>query len=630
MWPLPMRRPGPPGGLPYALFLPRGVCPSVGEGERVADARLPGYVERPERRRLAVCLAVLLALFLIQPTAAWANYDVTIDAPRALKKLLKQNLNLSRFSKRKDIDAEQLRFLVTAAPQQARELVQTQGYFTPVISTDLRLAKGKSDKSSVTLRVQPGPQTTISTVDLSFNGAVQSEAPDRALAARAAWPLQPGDPFSQSAWDDAKRASLAVLQAKRYLGARIVHSEAKIDPRTHSAALSVEYGSGPTFHLGPIKVSGTKRYPEFIVDHVNPLHEGEIYDAARIQTLQRQIQNTPYYASVAVDVSADPAQAAAAPVSVNLNEYQYHSVRAGVGYTTDRGARVEGAYSYNNVFNRAYVFTITGRLEQESQYGSVQLSMPPDSKAYTNSVLASYTRTDTEGTVIYSLRTGFQRARSLQNYDYSYSLLYYQDRLEQNSGAPTVSRALVPAWAWARRNVDDPMFPRSGNLIGAEAGFAVKGALSDATFVRLYAHGRQYFPLGRRDLLLLRAELGGVFSNAASLRIPATLLFRTGGATTVRGYGYDSIGNNVDGSVLPTKYLITAGAEYQHWFTHDWGAAVFYDAGTASDTWSERRFYQGVGVGARWRSPVGPLNVDIGYGLQNRSIRPYLTLGVAF
>ncbi|MCP1116497.1 autotransporter assembly complex protein TamA [Robbsia andropogonis] len=611
MWPLPVRL--APSG--WAACVWRRIRPSG----RASDAGARSGVRGVHIRLLALCFAYA--------PAAWANYDVDIVAPHSLKKLLKQNLNLSRFSKRKDIDAEQLRFLVTAAPQQARELVQTRGYFTPVISTDLRTDDGKS---SVTLRVAPGPQTTVSEVNLSFTGAVQTEAPDRALAARVAWPLKPGDPFSQSSWDDAKKASLTVLQAKRYLGARIVHSEAKIDPRTHTAVLNVEYGSGPTFHLGPIKVNGVKRYPEFIVDHVNPLHEGEIYDATRIQTLQRQIQNTPYYASVAVDVAADPAQAAAAPVSVSLNEYQFHSVRAGVGYTTDRGARVEGAYSYNNVFNRAYVFTITGRLEQKSQYGSVQLSMPPDSKGYTNSALASYTRTDTEGTVIYSLRTGFQRTRSLQFYDYSYSLLYYQDRLEQNSGPPTVSRALLPAWAWARRNVDDPMFPRSGNLIGAEAGFAVKGALSDATFLRLYAHGRQYVPLGRRDLLLFRAELGGVFSNAPSYRIPATLLFRTGGATSVRGYGYDSIGNDVAGSVLPTKYLITGGVEYQHWFSHDWGAAVFYDVGTASDTWDERRFYQGVGIGARWRSPVGPLNVDVGYGIQNRSIRPYLTLGVAF
>jgi translocation and assembly module TamA len=604
----------------FAYLLGRGVWPYL-RFDRLRGLRHSGRAIRA----VAVCVGSL-GLLLAAP-AARAAYSVDIDAPYTLKKLLKQNLDLARFAKRKDIGDDQLNFLVTAAPQQARELVQTRGYFTPVVQTDVRVSNGKKD---ITLSVTPGPRTTIDSVDLRFTGPVTTEAPAREIATRLAWTLQKGDPFVQSEWDSAKQAALKVLRAERYLGARIVHSEASIDPRTHRAALTVEFASGPTFRLGPIAISGTRRYPQDIIEHVDPLHVGEIYNAARIQELQRQVQSTPYYASVAVDVASDPKLAAAAPVSVKVNEYQFHSVRAGVGYTTDLGARIEGAYSYNNVFNRGYVFTISGRFEQKSQYGSMQLSMPPDTKAYTNSLLTSYTRTDDEGTVIYSLRVGVQRMRTLQFYDYTYSLMYYQDRLEQNVGPPTVSRALVPSWAWGRRNVDDPVFPRRGNLVSVEAGFAVKGALADATFGRIYGRARQYFPIGRNDLVLLRTELGGVFSSASSLRIPATLLFRAGGATSVRGYGYQSIGNDVSGSVLPTKYLITGGAEYQHWFTRDYGAALFYDVGTASDTWSERRFYQGVGIGARWRSPVGPINIDLAYGIQNRSIRPYLTLGVAF
>ena len=125
----------------------------------------------------------------------------------------------------------------------------------------------------------------------------------------------------------------------------------------------------------------------------------------------------------------------------------------------------------------------------------------------------------------------------------------------------------MPAWSWTRRNTDDPLFPRRGNLIHVEAGFAVKGVLTDQTFIRGYARGQQYLPIGKEDLVLIRAELGGVFTSGSSSGIPASLLFRAGGSNSVRGYGYQSIGNNVDGSVLPTKYLVTASAEYQHWFT---------------------------------------------------------------
>ncbi|WP_080492188.1 autotransporter assembly complex protein TamA [Burkholderia ubonensis] len=572
-------------------------------------------------RILAGCLAALAAL------PAWAKYDVEIDAPRAVRKLLKSHLDIARFGKRDDVSDDQFDFLVTATPQQVRDLTATEGYFSPVVRTDVRTRDGKR---SVQIAVDPGPQTVVSSVDLTFNGPVGSEDPKQEAATRFAFSLKTGEPFTQAGWDAAKGAALRQLQSRRYLGAKITASEARVDPRTQRATLAVTFDSGPTFTIGKVDVEGVRRYPEKIVTNVNPLSEGEIYDVQRITELQRQLQNTPYYASVAIDVGNDTEKPDQTPVHVKVSEYPYNSVRGGVGYATDTGPHIQGAYTYLDTFGAAWPLTVSGRLDQIQQYGQVQLSMPPGPRAWTNSVLASYTNTDVSDTRIYSARVGVQRTRTGQYIDYAYSLMFYQDRLKQNGAGPTMSRALVPQWAWTRRNVDDPLFPRSGNLIHAEAGFAIKNVLTDQTFIRGYARGQQYVPIGKRDLFVFRAELGGVFTSGSSTGVPASLLFRAGGSNSVRGYGYQSIGNSVAGSVLPTKYLTTGTAEYQHWFNRDWGAATFFDVGTATDAWGEKVFYKGVGVGARWRSPVGPINVDLAYGLRNHSVRPYLTLGIAF
>jgi translocation and assembly module TamA len=482
----------------------------------------------------------------------------------------------------------------------------------------------------VRVMVDPGPRTTVSSVSLTFRGPVTTEDVKQENAARFAFSLHEGDPFTQSDWDDAKDSALKALQARRYLGAKISRSEARVDPRAHDAQLSVTFDSGPTFTMGKLDVSGPRRYPERIIENVNPISPGEVYDVQRVTELQRQLQNTPYYASVAIDVGNDVDKPLDTPIHVKVSEYPYNSVRGGVGYSTDTGAHIQGSYSYLDTFGAAWPFSVDGRIDQIQQYGQVTLAMPPGSRGWTNSALVSYSTTNVSDTRIYSLRAGVQRTRTSQYIDYAYSILYYQDRLDQNVAAPTTSRALVPAWSWTRRNTDDPLFPRSGNLIHVEAGFAVKGVLTDQTFIRAYARGQQYIPVATRDLLLFRAELGGVFTSGPSSGVPASLLFRAGGSNSVRGYGYESIGNNVGGSILPTKYLVTATSEYQHWFNHDWGAAAFFDIGTATDTWGEKVFYPGVGVGARWRSPVGPVNIDIAYGIRNNSWRPYLTLGIAF
>ncbi|GLU35427.1 autotransporter assembly complex protein TamA [Trinickia caryophylli] len=588
---------------------------------------------RPTERRWGVRLArgwraVAVGLaFCTMALPAAAKYRVDIDAPRPIRKLLEQHLDLARFAKREDISDDQFQFLVTATPEQVRDLVATEGYFSPVVRTDVRAVEGKRD---VTVHVDPGPRTEVTSVDLKFEGPVTSEEPARENAARFAFSLRTGDPFTQSSWSDAKAAALKALQTRRYLGAKIARSEARIDPRKRTAALSVTFASGPTFTLGPLDISGVRRYPREIVTNVNPLSVGEFYDSNRIAELQRQMQNTPYYASVAIDVDSDVDKPHETPIHVKVSEYPYNSVRGGVGYATDTGAHVQGAYSYLNMFGAAWPLSVQGRLDQIQQYGQIQLSMPPGQRGWVNSALASYTSTDVSDTHIYSARIGLQRTRTAQFIDYAYSLQYYIDRLDQNAAGPVTSRALVPQWSWTRRNVDDPLFPRSGNLLHAEAGFALKSVASDASFLRGYARGVQYVPVGKRDLVLVRAELGGVFTSGSSSDIPASLLFRAGGSNSVRGYGFQSIGNNVSGSVLPTKYLLTATAEYQHWFSHNWGAAVFYDIGTATDTWHERTFFPGAGIGARWRSPVGPINLDLAYGLRNKSVRPYLTLGIAF
>ena len=94
----------------------------------------------------------------------------------------------------------------------------------------------------------------------------------------------------------------------------------------------------------------------------------------RVAELQRQLQNTPYFASVAIDVDNDPAKPVDTPVHVKVSEFPYNSIRGGVGYSTDNGPLVQGSYSYLDTFGKAWPFTVEGRADQTQQYGQIQLA----------------------------------------------------------------------------------------------------------------------------------------------------------------------------------------------------------------------------------------------------------------
>ena len=62
----------------------------------------------------------------------------------------------------------------------------------------------------------------------------------------------------------------------------------------------------------------------------------------------------------------------------------------------------------------------------------------------------------------------------------------------------------------------------------------------------------------------------------------------------------------------------------------DWESTVFIDAGAVANGTTEFKPKVGVGVGARWKSPVGPLQIDVAYGVDVQRLRLHLNVGFNF
>ena len=107
-------------------------------------------------------------------------------------------------------------------------------------------------------------------------------------------------------------------------------------------------------------------------------------------------------------------------------------------------------------------------------------------------------------------------------------------------------------------------------------------------------------------------------------------MFRTGGDTSIRGFAYQGIGVQKGAAIVGGRVLGVASAEYIQWLTPKWGAAIFYDTGDAADGLQDFKLKHGYGLGVRWRSPVGPLNLDVAYGKEAKAYRLHFSIGVAF
>src|SRR5699024_2814083 len=115
-----------------------------------------------------------------------------------------------------------------------------------------------------------------------------------------------------------------------------------------------------------------------------------------------------------------------------------------------------------------------------------------------------------------------------------------------------------------------------------------------------------------------------------STRIPDDFGYRTGGSGSIRGYRYFGIGEHVHKSVIGTRALAVASIEYTHYLNDTLGVAYFVDAGDAAPGFDEMRLHVGYGVGARIKTPAGPIFLDVAYGQRDRKLRLHFSLGMAF
>jgi translocation and assembly module TamA len=199
-------------------------------------------------------------------------------------------------------------------------------------------------------------------------------------------------------------------------------------------------------------------------------------------------------------------------------------------------------------------------------------------------------------------------------------------------------RALVPSVDWSLRRADQAMHPRRGDYLRLGLRGALDGLGSNLSFWQARLGGVFIRPWGE-DRIILRGDLGytdadtvrvAALAGVAFNQLPDLYEFRTGGARSVRGYGFETL--LPEDSLTGGKHLAVASLEYEKALFSDWSAALFLDAGNAFNDIGEVDLKQGAGVGVRWRSPVGLVRLDLAVPLSEADdpLQVYLTIGPEF
>ncbi|AVO51111.1 outer membrane protein assembly factor [Melaminivora suipulveris] len=588
-------------------------------------------------------------------------FALHVEAPdKDVREYLARHMQLQRFAHLPDLQDEELRRLLGAAEADVRELLATLGYFSPEITVALtdNPAPGAGERSdtparTITVSVQPGERTQIASTAISVLGSDAPERPDAALLARRqaqlqrSFGLQPGAPFTQRDWDDAKSQGLRQLQTDRYALARVEKSRADVDADRARADLSVQYAPGPDLRFGPVQIQGDERYDPEGARRIARVPVGAPYSEQSLLDAQQRLASSGYYDAVFLTLNTDAidrdAAEAAVPVTAQVREAPLQKAVFGVGLSTDSGPRLSLEHTHNRLPGIGWRALSKLEFDRKHKLISTDWTALPSEDGWRWFTGLQLQRETTGDYEVNSSRVRAGRTKSSDHIDRSY-FLQFDTASSQGENPPPSSSALTANYGWTGRYFNDNNNPTRGWGLAAELGAGMTLRPERDPFTRVLLRWQSFIDTGRVDVgegirrnsrISLRLEGGAVLARGGAA-IPVTQLFLTGGDTTVRGYGWRRIGARTDhGTLYGGRYLTVGSVEWQRPITirgnrMDFESATFIDVGAVADKVGDLRPRVGIGAGLRWKSPVGPLQADLAYGVRERQLRLHLRLGYTF
>lgn len=620
----------------------------------------------PVRLTFAACC--LLAALPVE-AATVTRIDVTgLPAPMMTENV-RLALSLSD-AVGKDVSARRLAYLLREAEAETREALEPFGYYAPVIviqrsdratavatdasvspaaaGTDTEINTGSeagrgADSTadartraartlSVSIRVDPGQPVRIRGFDVGVDGDAGDD--NAVLKALSDFAPRQGHVLDHTLYDASRRRVSRQLAAHGYFDADFAQRKVEVTRADHAADIALRWTSGARYALGEVTIT---QAPNAIINDallrkLVDWDSGDPFDEAKLEKLRRSLVSLDYFGMVEVlpqpeQAQQDPAQRKRVRVQVNLTPAPRSIYTAGASYGTESGAGVRLGAEQRYLNTRGH--KALAQLDYARKRKTLTLQYRVPAFAWLDGWFsASLQAADEQTDALDTRRVEFVASRSGQFNDHlnlvasAHVLRERWNFISPNRPVPVFQYAsfAFPSLRAEYIDVDNRLAPRrgGGGTLTMRGG---KGSADrDATFAQLHATAQWFRGFDADTRLIVRGEAGHTFTNQL-VQLPPSLRYYAGGDRSVRGYGWreigprlrDSVGNNY---ALGARNVITASIEYERYVRGPWGAAVFVDSGSAFDG-KRPDMRTGVGIGLRWRSPVGPVRIDVTRGLDN-------------
>ncbi|HDZ08158.1 autotransporter assembly complex protein TamA [Pseudohongiella sp.] len=445
--------------------------------------------------------------------------------------------------------------------------------------------------------------------------------------------IQQGDRLVHTQYEQLKSRLSAQAVDNGFFSARFTRSELAIDLQRNRADINLEFEPGERFRFGRIRISPLDGLSNTFVSRFLTFEESSDYSTDALIELRENLNDSQYFSQISVTPQLSQATENRVPVNVELALRPRRSYTAGAGVSTDIGPRLRLSYEDRYINRRGHRLNADLGISTLQQDPSVSYVIPlSDPVNDSLRISGGFQRLETDSYITNTYRAGVTwRSVVWDNWVQNIFVNYQAERSELTdiAAADRVEEQVnstITGINWARTRADDPIYPTQGWRLFGQVSGAEENLLSDITFAQLYSSAKLIHSIGP-GRLLLRAEAATTLADEV-LELPLSVRFFTGGDQSVRGYQFGALGaTNADGDVVGGKHLLVGSVEYDVPVVGGWHAAVFYDTGNSFADFNDMKLRDSAGIGVRWRSPIGPIRLDVARGFDDGSFRLHITMG---
>jgi translocation and assembly module TamA len=591
------------------------------------------------------------------------------------------SLSLKQAEDLEEVSVWRLRKMARQARDEVRGALEPFGYYSANVSVRLIEPDGKDQPWQAQVEVQPGEPVSVAEARIAISDPARKlEAFEQWLDD---WPLPVGSVLRHRPWSEALSKLEGIAEAHGFFESRFARRKIRVRPDRGEASIIVDYDAGPRYTIGKIDYGDSG----FNTDRMRALtvvEPGAPYTSSGIDRQREVLVETAYFDQVVVEQRRN-ADSDTVDLRYNLDKRPPNTYRVLAGFGTDTGARIQLGWTRHYLSDRGdRLDTRFGAQQTDSEFvlrsnyqhpfgsqpgnfltGEVLLKREKDRFRFEDveriepvfdsfsgnrnqaqltagrlrerPLLARPFRPLRERLFVTFLNEQFDAFSERSLNDEQDALLAANPGLREFLDTDTNTVALGGEWTLFQLIGED--FATEGLYARARMLGSLEALGSDTSFLQGYLSGRWHWRFLPRHKLLVRGELGytaadtttfdlGIPGDPRELELDITELpelfrFKAGGDRSVRGYGYEALSTNRNGA----NHTMVGSVEYEYNFLGDFSAAAFYDIGNAFNDFSDRNLKAGAGLGVRWYTLIGPVQLDVARALDDDSFRIHFTIG---